>query len=131
MSYALYFWRETAAQTDSTDALCNRLCEDEEVEGIAALPVAQLKSRFAQEFPGVEDNLTELNWEGAGSHFEVSWSPSSMPDYTLLVIVDCGYLLLRSPETMDRIVILLGEFGCAVYDPQTGERTRQPLPKGA
>jgi hypothetical protein len=127
MSYDLYFWREERPQSASPGDTCERLCSDEDVNGIAALSVDKIKLRFAQEFPGIEDNGTELTWEGAGSYFQVTWAICSKPGFTLCIIVNCGWQLLKAPETMNRIIDLGNGLGCALYDPQTG--TRYPQPK--
>jgi hypothetical protein len=129
MSYNLYFWRETVAQYEAPDAVCARLCGDEEPEGIAWLSVAQIKARFADVFPEIEDSGTELAWEGARSYFQVSWPVGSKPGHTLAVFVQCGYTLLQSPQTMNRIIDVARDLGCALYDPHTAQRYPQPDPK--
>ncbi len=128
MSYALYFWRQAASHAEPAPAVCARLCRDEEPAGVGWLPLDEVKARFAAALPGIEDAGTELRWEGAGSYFEVSWPVGSKPRHTLALLVRCGYGLLQSPETLNRIVEVANTFGCALYDPHTGTCYEQPEP---
>jgi hypothetical protein len=129
MSYDLYFWREIASSGARPEDVCALLCEEQEPEGLAWLSVADLKGRFAAAFPGIRDGGTELNWEGEESYFQVSWPVGSRPGRTLGIFVHCGYPLLESPDTLNRVIEIAGEFGCALYDPQTGKRYNQADPK--
>ena len=63
-----------------------------------------------------------MNWEGQGSYFNVTWPPCP----TNAIMVSCGYKLLDSPDTMNQIIDLATEFGCALYDPHVGKRFDEP-----
>jgi hypothetical protein len=126
MSYDLYFWREDRNQKQPADAICERLVADEDLDGIAKLSVANLKAQFTKAFPEIIDNGTDLTWEGEGSYFQVTWSISSQPGYTLCVMISCGFPLLDHSETMNQLIDVGNQLGCALYDPQTGERYPQP-----
>ena len=128
MSYDLYFWRETSQQADPPDVVCSRLDDLEEPNGIALLSIAKIKERFVASFPEVQDSNNALDWEGAGSYFQVSWPIGSRPGCTAGIFVACGYDLLNSPDVLNRIIGVANEFGCALYDPQTDERFGQPEP---
>ena len=70
----------------------------------------------------MKDGGPELNWKGSGGSFQVTWPVESKPRYTLALFVNCRYNLLRNTETMNRIIEVAHEFGCAHYDSQTGKR---------
>jgi hypothetical protein len=125
MSYDLWFWRQTRPSALSPDAICQQLAEDKLVDGIALLPIEEIKAAIVAEFPDIEDGPTSMTWEGNGSYFQVSWSVSASQ-----ISVTCGYKLLKDPEPLNRLIDVMAGFGCALYDPQTGERYTQPdLPK--
>jgi hypothetical protein len=128
VSYDLYFWRESVPQTQTPEAICDLLCADEEPAGVSWLSVDEIKAHFAATFPGIEDAGTELNWEGEGSYFQVTWPVESNPRHTLAIFGWCGYDLLKSTETMNRIIAVASSLGCALYDPQTSKRYKQPEP---
>lgn len=131
MSYDLYFWRETRKQRRKPEATCKLLCEEEqELAGIELLSVAAIKACFQEFFPEISDNGHELDWEGAGSYFQVTWPVCSQPGVTTAFCVTCGYQLLDSPDTMNRIIDVGTHLGCALYDPQVNQRFDQPEPRG-
>ena len=129
MSYDLYFWRETVSNNGSPESICDCLGRGEELPGIAYLNVTNIKERFSNSFPEINDLGSQLDWEGAGSYFLASWSTTSRPNETTMVTVSCGFPLLDSPETMNLIISVMQEFGCALYDPQTEMRYEEPEPK--
>jgi hypothetical protein len=129
MAYSLLFWRETSREIGSPESVSECLAADEEHASLAWLSVVAIKSKFATLFPGIDDCGCNLDWEGSGSYFQVTWPISSRSQQTQAIYVECGYELLKSPEVMNRIIELAGEFGCALYDPQTGERYEQPDPR--
>ena len=128
MSYDLCFWRETSPHAVPPQVVSSQLTDLQESCGIALLPVAKIKERFLASFPEVEDSGNELNWEGAGSYFQVSWPIGLKPGFTAGIFVTCGYELLKTPDVVNRIIAVANEFGCALYDPQSDERNEQPEP---
>lgn len=131
MSYDLYFWRELTPQAPSPKTICEQLVQGEEPDGLAYLSVASIKQRFGAAFPQIQDEGTQLECEVSGSYFQVTWPVSSKPAKTSGIFVNCGYKLLKSPDTMNRIISVANDFGCALFDPQTGERYQQPDPTTA
>ncbi|MCC9604241.1 hypothetical protein LOC67_27115 [Stieleria sp. JC731] len=105
----------------SIDAICEHLAEDKLVDGIPILPIDDIKRAIIAEFPEIEDVRTSMIWEGNDSYFQVSW-----PVTATHVAVSCGYKLLDNPEPLNRMIDMMGRFGCALYDPQTDERYEQP-----
>ncbi|MDP6636664.1 MAG: hypothetical protein QGG42_17330 [Phycisphaerae bacterium] len=122
MSYDLAFWNESPPQRAAASGVYGRLIEDEDVPGVIAISVSDIVREFQKEFPEIEVCNTQLNWEGSGSYFQVSWAP----DPVNAVFVNCGWDLLKSPETMNRIIDVGHRLGCPLYDPQ--EDRRYPLP---
>ena len=121
MSYDLWFWRQTKPSGLSLDAICDQLGEDNMIDGIALLPIEDIKVAIVLEFPEIEDELTSMTWNGNDSYFQICW-----PVYPTHVSVSCGYNLLDNPEPLNRLIDVMAKFGCALYDPQTGERYAQP-----
>ena len=121
MSYDLWFWRQTKPSELSLDAICDTLAEDKLLDEIAVLPIDDIKAAVIAEFPDIEDELTSMIWDGNDSYFQVSW-----PVTATHVSVSCGYKLLDNPEPLNRMIDVMAGFGCALYDPQTGERYSQP-----
>lgn len=128
MSYDLYFWRQTKSRGESHGEIIDLLSADEAVPGIEAFPRELVRAKFKRLFPDITDGDFQLDWEGAGSYFQVSFAHAD-EKHVHLITVNCGYELLKSPDVMNRIVEACGELGCALFDPQSGERYEQPDPK--
>ena len=121
MSWDLAFWKPVSDKIKyDPDTVYNALMEEQEPDSVTWLPVDTVKSAFAEAFPDVQDDRTELRWEGAGSSFEVSWPIGSKPRHTLGVLITCGWSLLDTPEVIQRLVGVAAALGCRVYDPQEG-----------
>jgi len=118
MSYDLVFWRQIKPLPESPDRLCERIYQDEAIDGIAELPIEQIKARFAEVFVDIEVGGSQLWWEGPESAFVISWPP----DPINALIANCGY----DEDTMNKIIDIANEFGCALYDPQIGRRFDEP-----
>jgi hypothetical protein len=121
MSYDLWFWRQTKPSHLSHDGICEQLVEDKTIDGIAILPIEDIKAAIVAAFPEIQDDRTSMIWDGNGSYFQVSWTASATH-----VSVSCGYKLLENPDPLNRMIDVMAGFGCALYDPQTGERYIQP-----
>jgi hypothetical protein len=127
MSYDLYFWRQSPEVSQSPDELLVLLSEDQPVEGVATWPRASVRQLLKGAFPEIQDDDSELTWEGAGSYFQINFGHANEYDVHLITVT-CGYTLLDSPEVLNRLIDTCGRLGCALYDPQTGERYDQPEP---
>ena len=121
MSWDLAFWKPGGPSGEEPAAVYEALAEDGEPEGLAWLPVDAVKAAFRAAFPDVQDGWTELNWEGAGSYFQVTWPTGSRPRHTLGVFVSCGWSLLDQSAVIDRLRSVGRALGCGVFDPQAGE----------
>ena len=68
MSYDLWFWRQTKPSDLSLDAICEQLVEDQPIDGIALLPIDDIKAAIVAEFPDIEDERTSMIWDGNDSY---------------------------------------------------------------
>jgi len=128
MSYDLYFWRQERSFESKPEQVIDLLAAETPVEGVVAFPRAGVRAVLRNYFPSTVDNDVSLEWEGAGSYFQIQFSHATEKTVHL-VIVNCGFELLKSEETMNRLIEACNSFGCALYDPQTGQRYEQPEPK--
>ena len=125
MSYDLYFWREEKATGNSPEEMMNLLQDDGPQPELATWPISKVKDTFREFFPEVTDEGLQLWWEGAGSSFNVGFGYSDERHAKMFVVM-CGYKLLDSPDTMNRIIDVGHRLGCALYDPQENQRFQQP-----
>lgn len=125
MSYDLYFWREEKDFKITPDKLAEILSKDQHIPGISTFDRKDICNAFQYEFPEIIANEIPMDWEGAGSYFQVFFTYGQGKKVNSIIVI-CGYLLLESPETMNRIIDVCAKFGCALYDPQTGVRYNQP-----
>ncbi|MHA3770048.1 hypothetical protein ACXR0O_00760 [Verrucomicrobiota bacterium sgz303538] len=130
MSYDLYFWRQEPSITASPEDVLNQLQDGVSVHGVAPLPLSAITTAFQRRFPYISIGDAELNWEGAGSYFQVGFTFLDSKTVTCIA-VSCGYQLLDSPDTMNSIIDAANFLGCALYDPQTSQRYEQPEPQSA
>ncbi len=124
----MYFWRQTKDLGMRLEQIIDRLSEDTPLDGVTSFPRTRVREVFRTAFPDIVDGDTDLDWEGAGSYFQVGFAHANERDVQM-VIVTCGHSLLKSEETMNRIIDACCSLGCALYDPQTGQRYEQPEPK--
>lgn len=126
MSYDLYFWRQPARFAIEPEKVMNMIAADQNVEGLTAFSVSEIKRAFAAEFPDIEDNGPQLVWEADEGGFDISWAMHPGADQTSAIIAACGHGLLEAPEILNRIIEVAAGFGCALYDPQVNQRFEQP-----
>ncbi len=107
--------------TLSPGAAYEALADDGEPECLAWLAVDEVKGGFRAAFPDIADDGTELNWEGAGSHLQVTWPVGSKPGHNLGVLITCGWSLLDQPAVIERLRSVGWALGCGMFDPQSGE----------
>lgn len=125
MSYNLYFWRQERNLGETPAEICGRLTDNAAVAGVAVLPRAMVRQKFRESFPDISDSDANLDWEGAGSYFQVGYNHVDENNVNCIIIT-CGYKLLDSPDTMNLIIDVGNSLGCALYDPQAGMRYAQP-----
>src|SRR5260221_7878844 len=103
MSYDMYFWRQTKHLPIQPVEIVDLLAQDQPVEGIAAFPRSKVRAALKKSFPDIVDGDFDLSWEGAGSYFQVGFGHATEKDIQM-IIVTCGFSLLKSEETMNRII---------------------------
>lgn len=118
MSYELIFWRQTPTQTMSPSAIYESLMSEQDVEGLADLPIEDILSNVMREFPGTirerNDPSEWLVWvsQNEKDSFELTWSRRH-------IRVDCRHL---HSDQMNQLIEIGAAFDCPLFDPQIGER---------
>jgi hypothetical protein len=126
MSYDLFFWREESkAKLDPTEVL-KSLRDTVSLNGVLAVPFAEVKQAFKNEFPDICDSGGALEWDSDGSGFDVSFV--FLDERTVsLVTTCCTYDLLKSPGALERIHSVARSLNCRVYDPHQPPSLREQL----
>ncbi len=125
MSYDLHFWREDTATGRKPVEVRDLLLEGNDVPQLATWPIEGVKAAFHRHFPDIDDQGVRLWWEGDNSYFYVEFRYADEKQVQM-ISVSCGWKLLDSPDTMNRIIDVGHSLGCALYDPQVDERFEQP-----
>ncbi len=112
MSYDLNFWKQQPGLMLDPQGVYERLSEGEKVEGVEELPIDRIRARIAEAFVVGWERLDPDNWESSQGSFQVFMTPQSFR-------VDCYGL---TGELMNIFIEIGQEFGCPLYDPQTGVR---------
>jgi hypothetical protein len=128
MSYDLYFWRQTKPLPEKPEVIVDLLSLDEPVPGFASFPRERVRGVLKEFFADITDGDFQLVWEGAGSYFQVGFGHANEKNVHL-IIVNCGFELLKTPDVVNRLIEAMGVLGCALYDPQSGKRYAQPDPQ--
>ena len=110
MSYDINFWKQERQLELSPEQIYGKLCKGEAVEGLAKLPIEQIHARLKQTFPDYEAQRWSTVQTSEGS-IEFSWS-----DYHFRFDIRgiCG--------ECQKLVDVMREFGCPMYDPQENKR---------
>ena len=122
-SYELFFWRQESMMTLSSRAIYESLRDGRAVDGLAHLAIDQLVAGVMVSFPEarVEPHGAErVTWraENGEDGFEVTWSPQHLR-------VDCWHL---GEAAVTTFIELAARYGCPLYDPQSGQRSRLGAP---
>ena len=110
----MWFWKQSDDCPHSPDEVVEGIVEKQIVlSGVESFDLEQVKLRFKEVFPGLESNL----YQTESCYFNLDLYPPY------------GFQVISTPpgteEVMDllnQIIDLAGEFGCALYDPQAGQR---------
>lgn len=111
--YELVFWNYIDGIYLNHQEVYEAIEEQQEVEGLEELPTTVILNRINSVFSKWE-RVDEYSWKnnsGPGA-FCVKTTPQSIK-------IDCYG---TEGKTMDRLVDLLEEFKCPLYDPQVPER---------
>jgi len=111
--YELLFWRYLEEIYLNNQEVYEALTEKEEVDGLAILPVDVIVNRINSVFSEWErvDENSWKNTRGKGA-FQVTTTSQS-------VKIDCYG---TEGKTMNKLVDIMQEFKCPLYDPQVPER---------
>ena len=119
IGYDLVFWKQVSEQDVVPSTVYRSLINGRSVDGLATLPIASILSELVAALPGSvrESNARGLEWidwvnDDDQSSLQIWWSDAH-------VYVDCRG---ASYEVINRIIGLLAEFGCPLYDPQVDKR---------
>lgn len=111
--YELLFWRYLDEIYLNNQEVYEALVEKQEVEGLAELQVEVIVNRINSVFSEWE-RVDENSWKnpkGKGA-FQVITTPQSIK-------IDCYG---TEGKTMNKLVDIMEEFKCPLYDPQVPER---------
>ena len=111
--YELLFWRYLDEIYLNHHEVYEALVEKEQVDGLETLPVEVILNRIASvfsEWENVDENSCQ-NTQGKGA-FQVISTPHSIK-------IDCYG---TEGKTMNKLVALMEEFKCPLYDPHVPER---------
>ncbi len=111
--YELLFWRYLDEIYLNNQEVYEALVEKQEVEGLAELQVEVIVNRINSVFSEWErvDENSWKNSKGKGA-FQVITTPQSIK-------IDCYG---TEGKTMNKLVDIMEEFKCPLYDPQVPER---------
>jgi hypothetical protein len=112
VSYDLNFWKQEPGVKLDARTVCERLSAGEHVEGLEDLPIEGMLEKVRQAFAVGWSQLDPVTWEAPRKSFQVFTTPQFFR-------VDCGGM---TGEEMNIFIDIGIEFGCPLYDPQTGQR---------
>jgi len=127
MSYDLYFWREKRPSFESPEKLSEVLAEDGPPPAeVVSWPTTDVINAFVRLFPSIENDGAQLWWpSGDDSRFNVAFTYAD-ETHVKSIVVMCAYSLLDLPDIMNKVIDVGASLGCALYDPQAGQRYEQP-----
>jgi len=111
MGYDLNFWKQQPGVKLDAQGTYERLSNGEEVEGVESLPIDEIAGRVEQAF-ATWSRLDPVTWDGPVGGFQLYMTPR-------LFRVDCFGM---TGDDMNTFINIALEFGCPLYDPQTGVR---------
>lgn len=113
MSYDLDFWKyQDGVYLDNQTVYEKACCDGDRVEGLEELPIGQIRQRIADSFADWQ-RLDGDNYEKKGAGAFTVFTTSQ------IVRIDCYGL---SGFDMNRLIDILLEFDCPLYDPQLPAR---------
>ena len=112
MSYDLDFWKYKQGVELNHQQVYECLSDGQYVDGLEDLPIDDLIARISQVFSEGWNKVDEMTWESSDGTFQLFTTQQ-------FIRVDCYGL---SSENMNKLIDILDEFGCPLYDPQVGQR---------
>lgn len=115
VSYDLSFWSQKAELGIEPAEIQTRLLDGVRIDDVADLPIEDMRGKTAAAFSDwarVDEDMWERDGNGAAPAFQLFTTPQFFH-------VTCYGL---EGEDMNRFIDVAAEFGCPLFDPQTGER---------
>jgi hypothetical protein len=108
MPNVLYLWREQQELDVAAHAIAKQLDAEQDVEGLADLPIKEMLDYLKREFQGIQEIAGRIRWISGDERFHATWSWQYMRIETENL----------NDEHRDKFFELAKSFGCPVYDPQ-------------
>lgn len=117
MSYDLNFWRQSADESRTPQAIYETFCAGEEVHGLVELPMSEMVAALIDAFPEAESGETGPS----GRWFEgISGGGAMTIEWTRFFLrADCYGM---TGDDMNKVIDVAHRFECPLYDPQVNER---------
>jgi len=113
MSYDLDFWKYQPGVVLSHQEVYEKLSNGSAVDGLEEIPIPKILKRVNEVFSLAGwRKIDDAHWESEKGSFEIYTTPQFLR-------VDCYSM---AGEDMNLFIDIATEFGCPLYDPQTGER---------
>lgn len=112
MSYDLNFWKQRPGVELDPQSIYERLSDGSQVDGLEDLPIGSIVERIAAEFAHGWERLGQQDWDSSRGSFQIFTTPQFFR-------IDCYGM---EGEDMNRFIDIAQEFGCPLFDPQTGVR---------
>ena len=113
MGRSMAFWKYESGVSHDDEKVYAQACEGEEgINGLQALPTADILKRIGEEFSDYE-KLDEYNYESGKGAFTVFVTGQT-------VIFDCVWSM--GGDELNRLIDIMLGFGCPFYDPQINTR---------
>ncbi len=113
MSYDLAFWKQKQGTTDQPAGVYQQLLENGASNSAETIPMEEIIDRIRQAFSGITEAGGLVFWEGDDrGMFELVWSQQHM---------HCCCRQSHAEE-MNRLIEIIHEYGCPLYDPQVDKR---------
>jgi hypothetical protein len=111
LSYDINFWKQQRPLALSAQEIYERLNKKEPVEGLAKLPVDEILARLKAAFPDFDPAESFPLARTSEGSIEFFWSDQHFRFDIRGICGDC-----------QKLVDIMSEFGCPMYDPQEGKR---------
>ena len=119
ISYDLAFWKQDNDHHVEPSAVYRSLIDGRAMAGLATLPIESILRDVVAALPGAVRESNPAGWETIDWvdeddqwSMQISWSD-------LHVLADCRQVPY---EVANRIIGVLADFGCPLYDPQVDKR---------
>jgi hypothetical protein len=115
MPYTLAFGRDGEGDNGTSDpgATYDALCDGADVHGLAELSIEKIQQKFYDAFDSIIPRIDDVAWESSADMFMLEPGRKH-------VFVVSGHS--TNTDHYNTMIDIMKEFGCPLYDPQTGTR---------